>query len=53
MLISVNDQADPVVLLSIYAGRVVETPRARDVVAQYQIDMSYAVRDRKPQSVVR
>jgi len=50
---SINQQADPVVLLSIYAGRVVETPRARDVVAQYQIDMSYAVRDRKPQSVVR
>jgi len=49
----INQQADPSALLSIYAGRVLESPRARDVVAQYQIDMSYIVRDRKPQSVVR
>lgn len=50
---TINEQADPAALLSIYAGRVLESPRARQIVAQYQIDMSYAVRERKPQSVVR
>ena len=53
IMFSVNAEADAVTLLPIYSSRIMEHAQGRPLVADYQISISYAMRDRKPQFVVR
>ena len=51
--ISVNAEVDPAALLSIYASRISDSAMGRQLVSDYQIALSYALRDRNPKYVVR
>ena len=51
--ILVNAEVDPAALLSIYASRISDSAMGRQLVSDYQIALSYALRDRNPKYVVR
>ena len=53
MIFLVNAEVDPAALLSIYASRISDSAMGRQLVSDYQIALSYALRDRNPKYVVR